>query len=226
MVLLIGHNNVQERNNMIKRIFFILVLASGLMAEDNIPLKKVYINKKEHFSMRLPKSWEVVENRHGTVCMAFSPLDSPDDTFRENVNIVIDSNDNGIDPKPYLTMTVGYLTKQLTDFFLIKKGIETIGKYQVPWSIFQHRLQGNDLTVIQYYFFMNQKVYILTCTAQPEVFDDTMETFRAIAKTLSHNLSPQKENTPKPIPKGLDQFMTNNTIRKNISLSTVQRTFP
>jgi len=124
----------------------------------------------EYFSVRFPPDWELADSLEGVVFYLFSQLTSPSDTFRDNINLVMEDRIPDMSLDGYMSLAV----KNLTDKFSVK--ITEKRKYIVDGQIFYHlQLQWNDGVCLTQHYYLNRKTaYILSFTFQP----DEMESIR------------------------------------------------
>ena len=140
----------------------------------------------EHFIIRYPASWQTDDSKKlGAELFLFSPLETDNDKFRENVNILIqDLKGQGIDLAKYKEIT----DKQLADFGtngkLYESVIDNTGNipvYRISYMMVQ---QGFRLRIISKCFIKNQKAYLVTFTSEFEKFDKYESEAKQIIETF------------------------------------------
>lgn len=66
-----------------------------------------YRSAADHFSIKYPGTWQKEENKGGAAVIFMSPLESNLDTFRENVNVVVqDASGNRMSIEKYTEMAM------------------------------------------------------------------------------------------------------------------------
>ncbi|MDR2917193.1 MAG: hypothetical protein LBV74_20555 [Tannerella sp.] len=116
----------------------------------------------DFFSIRYPRNWEKQRGPEGTVFCILSTPSSPVDTFRENVNLVIEE-----------------LTKEITLDRYAALSLKNIGnKYKVTderkyaangQEYYYLKLKERDgIFLEQNYFIKGKRAYILTFTYEPQ----------------------------------------------------------
>ena len=120
-----------------------------------IPDDWLYLDNDE-YSIRYPQNWEVHKDFEGTdFCILSLPV-SPDDLFRENVNLVIEEIGKEVSIDKYAALSLKNLRK--------KYDVTDEKKYSVDGQEFYHLiLKGKDnIYLKQNYLIKGKKVYILT----------------------------------------------------------------
>ena len=133
--------------------------ATVLKAPD-IPTEWRYLDH-ESFSMRYPQQWELQHDVEGALFCLMSSPSSPDDTFRENVNLVTEDLLEDLPLDRYTMLTKNYLKQKFT--------ITDEKKLDMDGQIFYHLiLKGKDgIHAKQFYMVKGKKAYILTFAYQP-----------------------------------------------------------
>ncbi|MBE7463556.1 MAG: hypothetical protein HS116_08640 [Planctomycetes bacterium] len=119
------------------------------------------------FSIVLPETWERQENAHGTVVLALSQQADASDTFRENINVVVEDLPNEYSVSDYYDANQVQLRKVMTDFVEVQLGDTIIQGQPAKRLVFTHRMGELNLKVLQYYFSKGKRGFVVTCTAAP-----------------------------------------------------------
>ncbi len=122
------------------------------------------------FSVVLPETWERQENAHGTVVLALSPQADASDTFRENINVVVEDLPGEYSVADYYLANQDQLRKVMTDFVEVQLGETIIQGQSAKRLVFTHRMGQLNLKVLQYYFSKGKRGFVVTCTAAPESY--------------------------------------------------------
>lgn len=135
------------------------------------------------FSIQFPDGWTTKEHYLDTVLMGNSPLDGPDDTFSENVNVVV--------RKFSREMTEGdiegcheAIAANATEFDLIEKGDVVVDGEKGQWHITSFSMEGKRIRNMQYFVTKGRLLFVITCTATPETFESHKSAFESIVKTF------------------------------------------
>jgi hypothetical protein len=134
------------------------------------------------FSIQYPSDWEPDQSgRGGSNLILFSPVESPSDHFRENVNLIIqDLTGVKMDMDQYTTLSL----KQIKDYF--KDAVILENKRNPPGVPAQLKLVytatqgGYGLQIEQYCSIIKEKAYILTLTTEQKSFTRYQRTGEAI----------------------------------------------
>jgi len=125
------------------------------------------------YSVQYPDNWDIDQSgKMGISLILLSKLSSPQDKFRDNVNLLIqDLQGQSINLDKYVEISEGQIKTMLTNGNLIEsKRLSEHG------SDFQKVLFTGDQGVYklkfeQYYWIKNGKAYVLTLTCELEQFE-------------------------------------------------------
>ena len=143
-----------------------------------------FVDKLNGFSIELPAGWEQQKDQMGSAIMAISPMDGPKDTFRENINVVVEVLKEKLTTKDYFNASQEVIKKVFTDFKSEKSGQTKIDGHDFMWTIFSHRLGTVRARVLQYVVVNKDKAYVITCSSEPDKFNQYMPKFEASIKTF------------------------------------------
>jgi hypothetical protein len=142
------------------------------------------LNEKE-FSVSYPKDWDLDQKgQMGTSFILFSKPSSPQDLFRENVNLLI-QNLAGININ--LDKYVEISEEQIKTMIANSQLIES--KRMSGALPFHKEIYTGDQGILklkfeQYYWVKDEKAYVLTFTAEVNQFDTFKQTAEAILKSF------------------------------------------
>jgi hypothetical protein len=141
---------------------------------------------QSNYSIQYPATWELNQSgQMGTSFILFSPLESEQDKFKENVNLLIqDLRGKNIDLNKYTEISEGQIKTMATNSNLIEsKRLKTeSGEYH---KIIYSADQGIfHLKFEQYYWVTNDKAYVLTFTSEQNRFDSFKETGEKILNSF------------------------------------------
>lgn len=143
------------------------------------------LNNKD-FSIQYPRDWDLNESKdHGLSFAVLSPSASPEDLFRDNVNLLIqDLSAYNIDLNQYTDISVEQIKKELPKSqIVVNERINTAdGEYHR--LIYAGEMQGAHLMFEQYYWVVNKKAYILTLTCEVNTFDAYQSIGESIMNTF------------------------------------------
>jgi len=156
------------------------------LAQLSIEDFKIFEDSSHKFSVSYPSQWELVtQNYQNQVIKGFlAPIDSQNDHFRENLNVIVETYQSPILLNDYYQWNINQL-KSFPD-------IQFLGNYDgfvsgVPSKILIYsRSQGGiNLTFSQVFFVQENTGYILTFTAESDryqayqpIFQQIMDRFR------------------------------------------------
>jgi hypothetical protein len=139
-----------------------------------------------NYSVRYPASWELDQTgKMGTNFILFAPVESAQNDFRENINLIIQElSGKGIDLNKFASISENQVKTMVTHANLIesKRIINDTNEY--------HKIiyTGDDgtfhLQYEQYYWLINEKAYILTFTAEQNKFAALKDTAESILNSF------------------------------------------
>ncbi len=165
---------------MSKLLIFFLFLPFSLFAQDSSMQWRNY--QKLNFSIAYPANWKLVQNPHkGIRFFLLSPLESNNDNFQENVNLVEeDISGKNLNLKTYTELTIEQLKNnlfqncQLIESTLIKSDIDH--HKLIYKAIYQQR----QLKYEQYFWIIDNKAFVLTFTFEELKY----EQYKALAEKI------------------------------------------
>jgi len=176
------------------KIVGMLVLLSGFMSCNKSSEKNKQsgtesgwkLLKENGYSIEYPGDWDLNKpSQLGPSFFLFSQLSSPEDKFKENVNLIIqDLKNQNINLDKYVEISEGQIKSLLTNGTIIEsKKIEIIGiEYQ---KVIYTGSQGlYNLKFEQYYFVDNEKAYVLTLACEASEFDNYKKTGEKIMNSF------------------------------------------
>jgi len=163
----------------IKATLFLLVLLSGSFSLLSQNEERLTISEN-NYSLSYPSDWEVDRSgQMNTLFILFSPLSSPSDYFKENVNLIIqDLKGYDIDLDQYVEISENQINT------LIKEG-KLISSTRMPKAddmnteyhktVFTGKEGIFDLKFVQYYWVENESAYVVTFTSEVKSFEAFQE---------------------------------------------------
>lgn len=141
-----------------------------------IPEDWVQLNENG-YAFQYPKDWTLDQSgQSGTTFIVLSQPDSPDDKFRENVNLLIqDLSGLGIDLGKYTEISLDQVKMMLTNGNIIEST-----RKKAYGETFQKVVYTGDQGVYriyceQYYWVKENKAYVLTLTCETDQLDSYKE---------------------------------------------------
>ena len=124
------------------------------------------------FSISYPKTWTLDRSgENGTSFYLFSPFLSSNDVFQENVNLIIqDVKGYGITLDEYTQFSIDDIGKSIQNSRILENIRKNAHGLSYHKMVYTGEINGFNLTFMQYYWVENEKVYLLTFTAEPDQF--------------------------------------------------------
>lgn len=113
-----------------------------------------------------------------------APVQGEKDTFRENVNLVIETGVPGLTSKQYAEATLPLMEQLMTNFKALKSGEMTIDGQTVVTRDFTFSQGTLQLKDRQAYLVVDDTAYVLTYSAEPAQFDAFLSDAMRIMSSL------------------------------------------
>jgi len=143
-----------------------------------------YYKKADGFSIRFPAEWEQKENVMGSVVIALSPAEGAADTFRENVNVTVESLPSPMTLDEYFNLSMANLKNLLSAGQEPEVSDTTLGGEKAKRVVYQTTMGQIDVKGMLYVAVKGNRGYALTCSATPDSFDAYKARFEEIAGTF------------------------------------------
>jgi hypothetical protein len=156
---------------------------------------------KDKYSIRYPDNWQVEEKDDSTATgnltypvAIVSPLESPQDKFRENVNLVIENiegqtlkgaSSKAITLDSYLEAGTALLKKSMKNYRTVESKKITNGRLPYHKLIYTWTYDSFNLQVEQYCWLIDGKAYILVFTSERDKFPKFKNTGEQILKSFT-----------------------------------------
>ena len=142
------------------------------------PTKEWKVLTKDAYRISYPDHWEAdASGRMGTAFIIFSPLSSPQDQFRENVNLLIqDLSGMDLDLNKYATLSINQIHSMITDSKIVSSERVVDEHSRFHKMVYSGKQGIYQLIFEQYYWVENNKAYVLTLTCEEDQFDFFKET--------------------------------------------------
>jgi hypothetical protein len=142
--------------------------------------------EEANYSIEYPSSWELnQEGLNQTSFILFSALESDEDKFRENVNLLIqDLSGKNIDLDTYVDITEEQVKNMLPNSLLIEsKRVVDDGK-EFHKAVYSGVVGQVYLQFEQYFWVIGEAAYVLTFTTEKDKFEDFQETGERILNSF------------------------------------------
>lgn len=149
---------------------------------------KHYKSTTENFTVDYPEAWQLNENfSPQIVMMAISPRESDNDDFSENINVVVDPTDlTGITVEHYRDLSAEGIKSMLASVKVDSVGIDKVKSgMQAGTIIYNYKAAGFNLKVLCYLFIIDNKGYVITCSAKASDFDKYSGFFLRVCKSFA-----------------------------------------
>lgn len=139
------------------------------------------------YSIQYPDSWDV--DKSGTMGMSFMILSkqtSPQDQFRENVNLLIqDLTGQNINLEKFVALSHSQIKTMVVDGNILENKTLNSGGKEYQRVVYSGDLNQFKFKFQQYYWVIQDKAYILTLTCEAGQFDTYHETGEKIMNSFN-----------------------------------------
>ncbi len=138
------------------------------------------------YTIQYPSTWQLDQSGQlGTTFILFSLIESEQDAFRENVNLLIqDLAGKNIDLDQYAEISEEQIKTMITNSKLIESKREKKNSSEYHKIIFSGDQSALHLMFEQYYWVINEKAYALTFTTEQNKFESLKETGEKILNSF------------------------------------------
>jgi len=142
---------------------------------------------QDNYSFQYPSNWELdTSGQLGTSFILFSPQESEEDPFQENVNLLIqDLTGMNIDLDQFTAISEEQVKSLGTNSNLIESKRMKSGNTAYQKIIYTADQGLFHLQHEQYYWMINEHAYILTLTTEQHQFDNYKETGERILNSFT-----------------------------------------
>ncbi len=164
---------------MLKLLSLFLLLPFALISQTNPEWKTL---SSLYFTILYPATWQLDQSDVSQSSILFySPLESSDDQFKENVNILIkDLSATYTDIKKFAEQSENQIKAMITNANILESNQVKLGKKTYHKIIYVGDFGPFHLKYEQYYYVEADKAYVLTFTSE----QDKYESFKAIGEKI------------------------------------------
>lgn len=148
---------------------------------------KLFKDDTNQISIEYPEDWTLSNDIPGVSFAVLAPVAGADDTFQENVNLVVqDLQGQAIDLAQYMTLTKDQLSQVITNYeFVDEETIKAENGLDVAMLDYTGQQGQNDLYWRQAIMINGGKAYVLTYSATEDEFDTYAEQVGNIMGSLT-----------------------------------------
>ena len=163
-------------------LFVVLAFANQAIPEEIE--WQTYQNQDYGFSISFPANWEVKERYRNTVVVALSPARGRRDTFRENVNLNVQTLPRGLTLEDYYKKSIQDMEEYLFNFEELSSGNFKINDLNSKYLIYTHKVGNVRVKVLEVLIVKGSFGFKMTCTAIPHAFERYRGTFKEILSSF------------------------------------------
>lgn len=151
-------------------LFLFLIINLNVIAQNETTW---VTHSTDVYSIEYPENWSLDESGMlGSSFFIFSNLESKEDNFRENTNLMIqDLKNMNLDLDAFVELSKSQIKDLMTDGVILEDE-RVKSKDQEYHELLFQATQGNfKIKTKQYYFLQNEKAYVLTLTLTEDTFE-------------------------------------------------------
>lgn len=143
-----------------------------------------YKDAERGFSITLPKGWEVGKSSGKDTFVAIEDFENPEDTFRENLNLITTDLDQEVDLQTLYNLNVDNAEKMLKEFKAWEVDKTSLSEIPAMRLIYSFAYGDATLKNMVYIAVHDGKMYTLTLATEEKAFDEHKKEFEEIARSL------------------------------------------
>ena len=184
-------NKIKMITKLLSALLCLTFIACGQTPESNATIKETNPKWKTFdgtgYSIQYPPEWELTQSgQMGTTLILFSTLESSQDQFKENVNLLIqDLTGHNIDLDKFTEISEGQVKTMITNSTIIESKRIKDGSDEYHRIIYTGDQGIYNLKFEQYYWVKNEKAYVLTLTCEEKKFNDYKEVGEGILNSFT-----------------------------------------
>lgn len=147
----------------------------------------VYENQTPSLKMEYPATWKAAEGAAGAIVAFLSPLESKEDFFRENVNVLAEdlSAHPTLTVDGYTGLGIAKLPMYITDFKLIGTRRHTLSGLPAQIIEYTGRQGVFQIHILQAMTIADKKAYVVTFTAEEANYERYLPAAKRIIDSLA-----------------------------------------
>jgi hypothetical protein len=167
-------------------VFVVFVALLWSCESDSIPGFKKYHNEDYNFSIYYPYKWDVYEKpgSENSLVMFVSKAESNVDQHLENIHVFIEKFDSVITIEDFYENSLSNIPNLVIDFIKLKSGNTIINGQKSKWIYFSYITGNKQAHNLAYLFVRDTVGYVVSCTGEPERFEEFRPTFEKAGSTF------------------------------------------
>ncbi len=185
-------------------IAFILIVGGGILVYQylGVPKKEVqppdakeeieeiakwktYKNEQYQFEIKYLSDWTKQEQVMGSIVAFSSPQESASDIFLENLNVIVqDLSTQPMTLSDYTDLSVDQISRLITDSNIIDSSATTLAGNPAHKLVYTGKHEQHNLKWMQVWTIKNNKVYLISCTAEVDKYSDFLRTIQQMINSF------------------------------------------
>lgn len=136
------------------------------------------------YAIDFPENWELDKEVMELDVIAFSPLESSKDSFRDNISAASTLLRKPLDSEEVLDANIEGMMNVITDFEPVERTKKQIGEHEAAVLVYNQRQGMHNLTSALYAISTEERAYLIFCTAEKKKFDNFRDKCENIVSTF------------------------------------------
>lgn len=167
----------------IRSLIIVLLILFHLTSKAQNPGWTPYYH--QDYTIVYPSDWELdTSGQRNTTLFLFSPLADKKDTFRENINLIIqDLSQNPYTLDQYIKLTEDQISS-MGGMYLYKNERKKAGNRPFHHLVYSGNHSGFDLVFEQYIWVIHKEAFVLTFTCEEKTRDKYKDTGQKVLNSF------------------------------------------
>jgi hypothetical protein len=144
-----------------------------------------YQNKDKGYAISLPLEWNLKELKEmGLDVLVMMPPNPADGSMHERITVIFSENDDKLNLEKFYSMSLQNLKETLPAFKVEEFSTVRLGNTEAKKLVYYDKEGHHDSKIVQYFVVSKNKVFIITCSADPQEFGKYKSLFEDVAKSF------------------------------------------
>lgn len=136
------------------------------------------------FTIVVPDGWATQKEIQGIDAMFTAPPSAKGGGSQANINVISGELEPGMTLDNFYTMNVNGLPTELKGFKQVDSGSDKVDGVDTKWVRYTHKVGDLEIAVLQYFFVIGNKGYVVTLSSLGSAYDSYAPTFNKTVKSF------------------------------------------
>lgn len=175
------------RNRRIMVLLSVIVLLGIAVLPAGAEGMKRYDLRSDGFSISFPADWEIQKGFSGTAIMGISPLEGPNDDFRENLSVMVSNIPEGNNLETFTKLNLDAMKSVLSKYKEHKVENTTVSGLKAKKIIYDFEMEGQNIRTLLYIIIKGKKGYFVTSGSSLKRFKEHQPLLEKLSNTIKIN---------------------------------------